>query len=269
MDKLQLTSRHLFKVRALLKRRQVDPSPFRDSFLERRIQSRMLRLQLDLDAYLKLLASEEEEVFALARNLSIAVSRFFRNPRVFSGLEPWLEKQLQDCPEEEGVRLLSAGCSTGEEPYSLALLGFRACPDRINKLVVEGVDRDPKALAKAQLGLYPKHRVSNVKTEELEEFFILHPRGYRVRNHLRRMVSFREHDLTQPLPEKSYDLIMLRNVLIYFRDRAKAALLQNLVASLKPSGRLVLGRIERIQDPGNLGLMVVHAGQRIYQREGP
>ena len=222
-------------------------SHYNDSYLERRFSSRMRRTGSDdYDGYLSLLRSDDGERRALLDALSINVTSFFRDEGVWERLRPILRDLTAD---RSGADVWSAPCSDGREPYSLAMLA-RDDPDvRADRLDVLGTDIDEEALATARKGVY-----ESSETEDLSEQLDLlddytryvdrEDDRYVVRETVRDLVSFEQHDLINDPAKRGFDLVFCRNFFIYVDSEFKDPVLETIEASMRDGGYLVLGKTE-------------------------
>jgi two-component system CheB/CheR fusion protein len=239
--------------------------------LERHVARRMARASIASAAsYLAWLRLDEGELNALSREMLINVTAFFRDPAVFA----WLAKDIapklvRDHPAERALRIWSAGCSSGEEAYSLAIL-FREEIDaqkRDIKLQIFASDADADAVALAREGRYPTTIESEVSAERLTRFFVHDDRGYRVTPDLRAQVVITVHDVLADPPFAKLDFIACRNLMIYLLPEAQARVASLFHFALNPGGLLLLGNSETIAaDDG--GFARVAKAERLYRRVG-
>jgi two-component system CheB/CheR fusion protein len=194
--------------------------------IERRLQ---VTAQPDLAAYYDYLQSHPEETKALLGDMLIGVTNFFRDREAFEALErdviPNLFKSLQDSlPHRDEVRVWSAGCSTGEEAYSLAILLTEQLDLLTSpaKLQVFATDIDDRAIAHGRNGVYPEAIVTDVPPTRMRQYFTLENQHYRVRKEVREKVLFGKHSLLLDPPFSQIDLIVCRNLLIYLGPRGAA-----------------------------------------------
>lgn len=193
--------------------------------------------------------------------LTINVTEFFRNP------EKWLElrdKFLPQLLKESGTRFKawSAGCSSGEEPYTIAiLLEELKAPASVKVLAT---DIDIGVLTKAQIGEYDERSMTSTPHEYIQKYFIVKDGKYIVKPNVKARVQFKKHNLLQDPFEKGFDLITCRNVVIYFEMEAKDQLYKNFAESLRSGGLLFVGNTERIFNYRNIGLEV--ASPFIYRK---
>ncbi len=246
---------------------------YKPGTLQRRIERRMGMAaggKGDIASYLKKLAADPGELDALARDLLIHVTGFFRDPGVFDYLaREIIAPMLRDLPAGHPVRVWVPGCSTGEEAYSLVML-FREAASAAKmelKLHVFASDTDAEAVAAARDGLYPETIVSDVSAARLARFFSRESGGWRVSPELRSAVVFTVQDVLGDPPFSRIDLISCRNLLIYLRPEAQAKVHALFDYALRDGGVLLLGSSETIN--GMEGkFQVISKPERLYRRIG-
>ena len=225
---------------------------YKKGTLQRRIERRMAMSSIetnDMNKYLELLRSDANEIELLAKDLLINVTSLFRDREVFEILaEKTIPELIRDHPEDRPLRIWIAGCSTGEETYSLAML-FRegiTTANRNIKLQVFASDVDPDAVASAREGLYPKTIEADVSPERLARFFSKEDDGYRVLPALRATVVFTVQDVLADPPFSRLDLVSCRNLLIYLQPEAQATVVSVFHFALREGGILLLGSSETV-----------------------
>jgi len=232
------------------------------SVLERRVRERIVSAgAAGVEEYLRLLESDPSELDLLVEALTVKVSAFFRDPLVFEYLNELVFPTLLARKGAEGnrsVRVWSAGCAGGEEPYSVAILLHELSRREIPPVDVTifATDVDERALARGREALYPASAVANVRHGILSSSFRPEADSWRVLPEVARLVRFSVHDLLDgrtAAPAESifgtFDLVLCRNVLIYFDAAAQAAALSALVRSLAEGGHLLLGQTESPPGP--------------------
>lgn len=220
--------------------------------LERRVERRIVLLGLErgnLTGYLDRLRADPAERDLLAKDLLINVTRFFRDPAIFAALaQTILPDLVRHLPEHKALRIWIAGCSTGEEAYSIGML----CRDAIKasgrdiKLQLFASDVDPDAIATAREGLYPFDIETTVPQDQLARYFVRDDDGYRVATALRDDVVFTVQDLLSDPPFSKIDLVSCRNLLIYLNPEAQAKVISLFHFALREGGVLVLGSSETV-----------------------
>lgn len=265
---------YLNQVLALLRARtKFDFRCYRNRMLTRRIERRMSLNHLDRIAdYLVFLREHPDEVKQLFRDLLISVTNFFRDPEAFQALEtdviaPLVRAKEPDAP----LRVWSAGCATGEEPYSLGivLLEQLAAAQKNCPLQIFATDVDEDALEVARQGIYPDSIATDVSAERLGRFFKrTGDASYQVSKQLRESVIFARQNLISDPPFSKLDVIVCRNVLIYLEPEVQKKVLSLLHFSLNEGGFLFLGPSETIGRNVDL-FEPVSKKWRIFRRIGP
>jgi two-component system CheB/CheR fusion protein len=249
-----------------------DFSLYKKSTLNRRIERRTgIHKLAGIADYAIFLQSNPQEVDLLFKELLIGVTQFFRDPAAWDWLqENVLPAMIRANPPGNVLRAWVAGCSSGEEAYSLAI-AFREAIDRIKpkervELQIFATDIDPDAVARARNGLYPASIAGDVSAERLVRFFSEDAGRYRVSQEVRQMVVFAPHNVTMDPPFTRLDILTCRNLLIYLGPALQKKLLPLFHYSLKPGGILFLGSAESIGGFGEL-FSPCDAKARIYCRE--
>jgi two-component system CheB/CheR fusion protein len=229
----------------------IDFNSYKPATILRRLKGRMTATsQRSLTAYANYLEAEPEEYARLVSSMLIKVTEFFRDPKVWDYLRTRILPALIDDARSEGreLRLWSAGCATGEEAYSLAIAVAEALGTERSPLDVRvfATDIDREAVAFARRGLYPPNAVTSVPDLIRDRYFVQTDSGYEIGKRLRSLVVFGEHDLGERAPFPRIDLVLCRNVLIYFTPSMQRATLETFAYSLRPEGRLVLGPSETV-----------------------
>ena len=247
---------------------------YKDKCIRRRIAVRMRACGVHSYAdYQALLDRTPGEYQRLRDALTINVTRFFRNPETWALLRRTLLPELCAADRRE-LRAWSAGCSSGEEPYSLAMLvadclADAGRPDRLEQVVIDATDVDRESLERARAACYGRDSLAETPGDLLRRH--LQPVGlhYRLSDRVRRTVHVRPHDLTtEPPPRSGYHLILCRNVLIYFDRLMQERLFSTFAGALAPGGYLVLGKVETMLGPAREQLTLVDPRERVYRRSG-
>jgi two-component system CheB/CheR fusion protein len=258
----------------LLRTRTVhDFSFYKTGTLQRRIQRRMAIAGVQAEGigeYLAMLRTDANELDLLAKDLLINVTSFFRDPAVFAQLAGTVIPDLiRNHAADQPLRIWIAGCSTGEETYSLAML-FReqiAIQKSPAKLQFFASDVDPDAVASAREGLYPASIETDVSAERLARFFVKEDDSYRVLPELRGSVVFTVQDVLADPPFSRLDMVTCRNLLIYLRPEAQAKVISLFHFALRSGGILVLGSAETVGAVEGR-FEVISKSARIYRHIG-
>jgi two-component system CheB/CheR fusion protein len=231
----------------------IDFSHYKPSTVARRVERRLQMSRLpDLCDYAARVREDADELNSLYKDLLIGVTKFFRDEEAFGRLErdviPQLLKQV---PEKEEIRVWVAGCATGEEAYSVAMLLHEALADsgRPIHAKVFSTDVHQSSLAFASAGVYSDESLSEVSPARLARYFTKHAAGYQVSQDLRKIIVFAPHNVVKDAPFTTLDLICCRNMLIYLQPHAQRKVLSLFHFGLKAAGFLFLGPSET---PGEL-----------------
>jgi chemotaxis methyl-accepting protein methylase len=229
----------------------VDLTHYRSNYLHRRFYYRMLRLNVNsYREYLDYIKNHPEEAQLFIISFTIHVTSFFRDDKPFDVLRSDLIPKIADLRNEsrdKTIRILSAPCSTGEEPYSLAIIAEELRRSGVvkNPIEIYACDLDQKSLDFAQIGVYNISCLKSVCEDELDRYFIQRSAdSYQIKPHLKSYINFFTHDLLKPLPYQNFDLICCRNFLIYISKDRQQVVLNNLMDSFRGNGFLMLGKTE-------------------------
>ncbi len=250
------------------------------AMIERRIERRRIKSgQPDLTTYAKFLEESKEETDLLIDGLTINVSRFFRDSFTFEYLDHQLlpgmiREKFSETSKE--LRIWSAGCAGGEEPYSVAMLIDQQLK-RMNQelgISIYATDLNRRILEYAKSGIYPEEALVETKMEYVQTYFNRLDTSYSITPEVKGMVRFHYHDLLDSksyVPRESiygnFDMVLCRNVLIYFTFEYQKKIIERLYRSLKPGGLLVLGDAESIMHSFEGNLDRETALGKIYRKE--
>ena len=262
--------RHVFRLLKITS--GVDFTFYKKSTIQRRIARRMALHKIEqLSKYAQYLESNPEELNALYQDILIHVTSFFREPEVFRAFQTKiLPRVLAAKPAGEQIRIWSAGCSTGEETYSLAIcllefLGKRAASTPIQ---IFGTDISEQATEKARAGIYPADAMTQVSADRLRKFFTKADGRYQIRSSVRDLCVFARHDLTKDPPFSRLDIISCRNVLIYLEPVLQKKVLASFHYALKDTGALLLGKSETLGSFPDL-FAIADRKHKFFSKEGP
>jgi chemotaxis protein methyltransferase CheR len=227
----------------------------------------------DLGSYYRELTRDREELERLFQYMTINVTEFFRNPTAFTYLE---RKVLPRLMAEQSVhgrfRVWSAGCSSGEEPYSLAITLLRVKKrHRIpTPFTVLATDVDDRILARAKVGRYSQEALKNLDDEGVRDYFIEEEELLSVSDEVRECVTFRTEDILRDDPGKDQSLIVCRNLLIYFSRENQEQIISRFSRKINPGGYLMLGKAETLIGRNRLFFQSISPTERIYRlRDAP
>ena len=237
----------------LKKHSSISFSNYKASTVGRRIERRMGINQLtSLEAYFRFLLESQREVHILSKELLIGVTRFFRDKEAFFRLSqevvPRIVKKYTS--KSDSIRIWVAGCSTGEEAYSMAMLFLDEVERNGSQASVKvfATDVDDNAIATASAGIYSGDIEQDITEERLKKYFTKRGDVYTVTQELRQSVIFATHNMMDDPPFSNIDLVSCRNVLIYFQSAAQKKVLSSLYFALKDQGILFLGGSESLGD---------------------
>lgn len=249
-----------------------DLSKYRRSCLRRRIGLRMTTVGSDdLEEYMEYLKGHPGEMKMLLDAVTIHVTDFFRDREVFDTLYDKVFPGIIAEKLREGmgrIRIWSAGCSTGEETYSITVLLLELLrKERITlKTRVFGTDISEEACRFARQGIYADRRVCGIPGRLVKRYFDVDGTTCKVTQQVKKHVKYKVHDIFSRPPFSALDLIVCRNVLIHFNQQARSKVLANFHSVMNPGGILVLGKSEAITGP-ELGMFqLIDARSKIYQK---
>ncbi len=254
----------------LVKKTGFDFHQYKEGTVTRRIQRRMAVHKLgQLGDYRALVARSETEGELLLKDIFISVTGFFRDEAMFRALPAVLTSIIERKPADEPVRMWIAGCATGEEAFSIAMLLAETDGKRLagRQVQIFATDIDDSAIAAARKSIYVAQDVKDIPEALLAKYFIRIDGVYQVGKSLRDKVIFTRHDLMRDPPFRHVDLISCRNVLIYFKRPLQERLIRLFHYGLNPGGVLVLGQSESIGSSTEL-FEVVDQGAKIFSRDG-
>lgn len=242
---------------------------YNDAYLDRRVTARIRRTDSDdYRAYERLLKRDAAEREALLDSLSINVTGFFRNPAAWERLREVLRTLSA---ENRTVRAWSAPCADGREPYSLAMLASDDSEIDERRLDILATDINPDILTEARAGAYETSQTTDIEAE-LEPLSSVSPyidregKTFTVRESIREMVTFEQHDLIRGDPQGEFDLMLCRNFLIYIDSSYKEPIFETISDSLRSGGYLMIGMTETIPSQCRETFEPIDKQRRIYTR---
>ncbi len=249
----------------------IDFTYYKRSTILRRIERRMLVTHSSsLSEFARLLGDNPEEVNILTKEILIGVTNFFRDPEFFEKLKyNAVYKIVEHTKENEPIRVWSAGCSTGEEAYSVAILFHEVMDElRIRRDVkIFATDVDSRAIEQAGKGIYSENIIDDVTPDRLAKYFIKQNDQYQITKEIRRMIIFATHNMFSDPPFGKLDMIICRNVMIYFQPVLRRGLFAIFHSALKKNGYLFLGKSETAGEYVGLFKPVCGA-EKIYIHKG-
>lgn len=235
----------------ILQLTKIDLNSYKERQMKRRIDSLIEKHKFDTYAgFVESLKKDKSLFDEFVSYLTINVSEFYRNP------EQWVILEKEIIPlllkSNQTLKIWSAACSTGDEPYSLVMLLSKFMP--LNRVKIIATDIDKQIIDKARLGLYNIKSLKGLPQEFVKKYFTeINSTTYKIADEIKRCVDFKEHNLLKDLYIANCDLIVCRNVMIYFTEEAKTQIYKNFSASLRKDGILFVGSTEQIIQPASVG----------------
>jgi two-component system, chemotaxis family, CheB/CheR fusion protein len=262
---------HIQKILYLImKKTGHDFKNYKQNTVRRRIEKRMALHHIEkLEDYVRFIQKESSEVDILFKEMLISVTGFFRDPEAFDLLgEKVLPDLLNQLPPDSSIRVWVAGCATGEEAFSLAMM-FLEVMDALQKhfaVQIFASDIDPDAIESARRATYPESIVTSISPQRLKRFFLKHDDSYLVKKQIRDMVIFAVHNIIKDPPFSKLDLVSCRNLLIYLDAQLQGKVIPLFHYTLKENGILMLGSSESIGGFTDL-FSSINTKLRIYRRK--
>ncbi|XRO76725.1 CheR family methyltransferase [Methanocaldococcus sp. 10A] len=249
---------------------KIDVTQYKDSYIMRRIRVRMKATKCKtFKEYYEYLKSHSDENEKLAETLTVNVTEFWRDITVYNEIQKIIDGWVADRTIRK-IRIWSAGCSSGEEPYGVAIILSEAMEKHKRKLLnasITATDIDKEILAKARRGVYQAKQLKNLPPQIIEKYFIkLNDEEYMIKNTLKKFVKFQYHDLIKDPPLKNMDMVLCRNVIIYFDKKIQEEIFLKFYESLNPGGFLILGKTEILHGEAKKLFKTYNARERIYQK---
>ncbi len=234
----------------VLKEFNINLSAYKSNQLHRRINSLMSRVGANsIEEYIGLLKKDPVQKQKFLDFITINVSEFFRNPEIFSELKDKLKNEL--LKNSSSLKIWSAACSIGAEPYSIAMYLDELSPMGKHKIIATDIDNT--ILDRARMGEYVASEIKNIKKEYLDKYFDEKGDKYIMSPKIKNIVTFKKHDLILESYDKDFDLIVCRNVVIYFNQDVKDQIYKKFSQSLKKGGLLFVGATESIYNYRDYG----------------
>lgn len=219
------------------------------AILESRLKERLRDKQINqVNDYYSILLKDKEELKLMLDSVTTNLTRFFRNQPHFDALVNYVIPEVLKIKKERGeskIRIWSAGCSTGEEPYTLAMIFKDKLPSNITAEIVAS-DLSLKSLMVGKAGFYPENRIVGIPDNYLPKFFEQKNNGYQVREEIMKMIRFDYHNLKNDSGQRNIDILFCRNVLIYFDEAAQKAVIDRFWDAMSPKSYLFIGHSESL-----------------------
>jgi chemotaxis protein methyltransferase CheR len=224
----------------------IDLSLYKEAQMKRRLSSLYEKKGFKNFKEFFIALNKEDKLFhEFLDRMTINVSEFYRNGKRWEVLEQKIIPQLLS--KSKTLKVWSAACSTGEEPYTLAMILSNFLP--LSQISILATDIDSNAIARAKMGIYPERSLKEVPEKMKQKFFKVEDNHYKVNDDLKNRVTFKKQNLLADPFERNFDIIVCRNVLIYFTDEAKNLLYQKFSSALKKDGIFFVGSTEQIFNP--------------------
>lgn len=233
------------------KKTGIDLSFYKEAQMKRRLTSLYEKKGFrNFNEFYKSIHSDKEMLEEFLDRMTINVSEFYRNAQRWDVLEQVIFPRL--LAANKRLKIWSAACSTGEEPYSLAMVLSSHVP--IRDISILATDLDIGAIERAKLALYPERALKEVPPNIVGKYFVNEGMYYQVKDEIKNTVRFQQHNLLDDRYDTGYDLIVCRNVMIYFTEEGKDQIYRNFAKSLKSGGILFVGSTEQIFNPSKYEL---------------
>lgn len=221
----------------------IDLGAYKENQMKRRIEAFIKKNNcLNYEEYIQFIRRDKQELENFLSYMTINVSEFFRNPMQWQTLEKEILPLIVD--SYKPIKIWSAACSTGDEPYSLAMLLSKYVP--LSRIQIIATDIDKDILQKAREGIYVDRHLTNVPTEFKNKYFVQEENTYKISDDIKKCITFKQHNLLKDSYLKDIDLIVCRNVLIYFTEESKKEIYTKFSQSLSKEGILFVGSTEQI-----------------------
>ena len=237
--------------REILALTTIDLDCYKEKQMKRRIDTLITKHKIEgYDKYVASLKTNKELFDEFVSYITINVSEFYRNP------EQWKLIESDVFPElirkfGKNLKIWSAACSTGDEPYSLVMALSRHVP--LSNIKIMATDLDKQIIAKAKVGVYNEKSIASVPEDFKKKYFTKVGPSYKISDEIKERVEFKEHNLLKDAYPKDYNLIVCRNVLIYFTEEAKEEVFRKFNKALAPGGVLFIGSTEQIVNYKEIG----------------
>ncbi|MCS7118475.1 MAG: protein-glutamate O-methyltransferase CheR [Archaeoglobaceae archaeon] len=232
---------------------------YRENYIRRRVELRMRLLGLrSFSDYFSYIKNNDREVEELVNTIAINVTEFMRD---YTPFKFFMDRILPELSEKKLLRFWSAGCSFGEEAYSIAICTFESTN---SNFTVYATDIDEDCLKRAEIGIYNESQLKNLDEDMKRKYFERVGDKLKIKEFVRKRVRFKKHDLTSQEPVTRFlDTIFCRNVMIYFTEDQKFKVLKDFHSALLSRGYLIIGKSETIP---KLGFECVSLSEKVYRK---
>lgn len=237
--------------KAVFSMTSIDLNSYKEKQMKRRIDTLISKTGInEYDKYIQLLKTDKAKFEEFVNYLTINVSEFYRNADQWKIMD---EQIIPELIERFGkkLKIWSAACSTGDEPYSLVMALSRHIP--LQQIKIIATDIDKQVIAKAKVGLYHEKSIASVPEDYKKKYFTQIGQSYQIATEIKERVEFLEHNLLKDVYPSDCHLIVCRNVLIYFTEEAKEDIYRKFHNAIKPNGLLFIGSTEQIMTYKEIG----------------
>lgn len=230
---------------------KIDLNAYKEKQMKRRIDTLIAKHRVNgYENYVQVLKTDKARFEEFVNYLTINVSEFYRNP------EQWVFLDQEIIPDlvskfGKNLKIWSAACSTGDEPYSLVMAFSKHIP--LNQIKIYATDLDKQVIEKAKMGLYTEKSIAAVPADLKKKYFTKVGPSYQISEEIKSRVEFKEHNLLKDAYPSNYHLIVCRNVLIYFTEEAKDEIFRKFQQALTRGGMLFIGSTEQIMNYKEVG----------------
>lgn len=231
----------------------IDLALYKEAQMKRRLTSLYVKKGYkNFVEFLHALEKDRDLMNEFLDRMTINVSEFYRNRKRWDVLQDKIFPLL--LKTNKRLKIWSAACSTGEEPYSIAMVLSNHVP--LSQIRIFATDLDENVIQKAKLGLYPDRSLAEVPANMKQKYFDQEGQYFKIKDEIKNTVTFRKHNLLKDSYDSNYDLIVCRNVMIYFTEEAKDQIYHKFSKALRPGGILFVGSTEQIFNPSQYGFEV-------------
>jgi len=233
------------------KKTGIDLSLYKETQMKRRLKTLYEKKGFQsFTEFFQALDKNQQLLYTFLDRMTINVSEFYRNGQRWEILEKKILPPMLN--NSKSLKVWSAACSSGEEPYTIAMILSKYVP--LHQISILATDIDENMIARAKMGLYGEKSLNELPLDLKQKFFTREKDTYKISDEIKRTVTFKKHNLLSDPFEQDFDLIVCRNVLIYFTEEAKEQLYKKFSHSLKQGGVLFVGSTEQIFNPAQYSL---------------
>lgn len=264
--------REFTELKAIIKRKiGFNCEDYKQPHLKRRLAVRLRATQTtSYKDYIKVLLKNAAEEQQLKETLTVNVTELFRNPETYESVRTnVLPELIKYKGNNKFIKVWSAGCSNGEEPYSIAILlnEYLGISAKRYNISILATDIDEDSLGKAEKALFQSKQLEKMGKERIGRFFVMKDNNYQVIDEFKKLVKVKRHDLISGPKLSGFDIIFCRNVTIYFEQKLQEILYMNFYNALNEGGYFVMGKTETLVGPASQLFKRFDLKERIYKKE--